>query len=494
MVKAQAEGCAANHTGARGKHSRVILRFARDARCGSQAGGPDLRWAFTLILSLACIVVSEPRGHAQSDGRTSVGHSLVYLEVSGQRPNGQPLGGSGTGFFVSKDGQILTSYHLLDKVSEAIPESVTIKVFIGGKEGQQRTANVVDAKPNSDLLLLKIRSGLKENVPVKLGSAWRLSAQHTTVYTSGFFADGNDIGYQDEITSFNGPGGSTWMLKTQVDEGQSGSPVYLDDGTVIGVLKGELGSHRGVFVPIELAETMLLPLRLHDLQERLDKLAALGPDVAFLKLMKDPAGRYVPDDNSTEALNNWLSGYIAGAGSKVLDDKVWAALEKPELESKLEKAQHNMVAYSYSDEFILTYDHPDHKMPFIKTALDHGKVYCHATYPLHVRNQIYYSFNDQENDDARSLRPKQGAVTVDRPIPINYDSGELWRPDTAKAVKDAGEEFKEANSINFVLNQADTPAAQAQTTSANISVRLQCMILMVGAARLKRGMPADPPS
>ncbi len=195
--------------------------------------------------------------------------SLVFIEMIGTTDNGIPVGSRGTGFFVTAEGHILTSRHLLDPLSKVKPETLVINVHIWGlKAAADAKAFIVDERANLDLLLLKARRVQNPYVPLKIGSARRDLAEKDvwSVRHSGFrYQDSPpDAIYgkaTDQITSDDGPAGYTWVLAGSVAAGQSGSPVYTDGGTVVGILKGSFGNQT-VFVPIENAATLLLPLLL----------------------------------------------------------------------------------------------------------------------------------------------------------------------------------------------------------------------------------------
>jgi S1-C subfamily serine protease len=192
--------------------------------------------------------------------------SLVFIEMKGITDNGVPLASAGTGFFVSSDGYILTCYHLLDAIAKVKPETVEIWISVWErKQSPDKRAFVIDARVNLDLLLLKVSRAQNPFVPVKTGSARRDLAT-TTVLTSGFKYQENPpealyTRYSDQVTSEDGPAGFTWSLNNSANAGQSGSPVYTQNGVVVGVLKGNFGGQT-VFVPLEHAATLLLPLQI----------------------------------------------------------------------------------------------------------------------------------------------------------------------------------------------------------------------------------------
>jgi S1-C subfamily serine protease len=191
--------------------------------------------------------------------------SLVFIEMKGMTEQGLPLGSAGTGFLVSEDGYILTSYHLLETISKVRPETIEIWIYFWErKPSPDKRAFVVDAKINLDLLLLKVSRSRDPYVSVKTGAARRSAS--SPIFTSGFRyqetpPDAFYIKYSDQITSEDGPAGYTWTLRESAAAGQSGSPIYTAEGIVIGVLKGVV-SGQTAFVPIEHAVTLLLPFML----------------------------------------------------------------------------------------------------------------------------------------------------------------------------------------------------------------------------------------
>jgi S1-C subfamily serine protease len=219
---------------------------------------------FILWAAYACAFAWSPA--VAQNVHDQIRQSLVFIEMKGITDNGIPLASTGTGFFVSEDGYILTSYHLLDAIAKVRPETVEILISIWErKQAPDKKAFVVDARINLDLLLLKVSRAQNPYVPVRTGSA-RRNLTSSTVLTSGFKYQENPpdafyTRYSDQVTSEDGPAGYTWTLNTAAAAGQSGSPIYTQEGTVVGILKGNFGGQT-VFVPLEHAATLLLPLRI----------------------------------------------------------------------------------------------------------------------------------------------------------------------------------------------------------------------------------------
>ena len=155
------------------------------------------------LWSTSVFLLANTAVHADPSPHDIVAPSLVYLKVSFTPTRGQFLGvpqtDQSTGFFVSNDGFILTSYHLLEKLTKSAGENVTVSASIGDPEAQPVTAAIVNGAQTLDLLLLKIRpTPLNPRFPgLKLGHAGALnSGDH--IYTSGFsdkelVTDGNTV-------------------------------------------------------------------------------------------------------------------------------------------------------------------------------------------------------------------------------------------------------------------------------------------------------------
>lgn len=144
--------------------------------------------------------------------------------------------GLGSGFFVNKDGYLITNFHVIQGETK-----ITITRF--KKENLQlrrivhRTVEIVAIAPFYDVALLKIKD-LEEPVPHVVFEASEDNKVGETV-----FAIGNPLGLERTITegvlsqtarSFGG------LLYLQVDApinpGNSGGPLFNNRGEVIGVI------------------------------------------------------------------------------------------------------------------------------------------------------------------------------------------------------------------------------------------------------------------
>lgn len=143
---------------------------------------------------------------------------------------------SGTGFYVSKSGHVVTNAHV-------ISSATNIKVF--GIDGKQLSAKVLALDEANDLALIKVNRADTPGLPLKLSLDVEKGA---TVFTLGFpnpLIQGFEAKYTSgEISSFSGLGDSTNVMQitTPIQPGNSGGPLIDQSGNVVGVIVSKLNS------------------------------------------------------------------------------------------------------------------------------------------------------------------------------------------------------------------------------------------------------------
>lgn len=166
------------------------------------------------------------------------------------------LVGSGTGFFVGKQGWILTCNH-------GINDADQVKVVISN--GETLLAAVVDKDAKHDLALLRVQREAPAVVPVLLDQSFldQSAALGDEIYTLGF-PDPELEGFNPKLTSGiinsrTGPADDPDYLQISaaVQPGNSGGAVIAEQGYLVGIVSGKL--KEGVF----LKETDVLPQNLN---------------------------------------------------------------------------------------------------------------------------------------------------------------------------------------------------------------------------------------
>lgn len=161
---------------------------------------------------------------------TSVAFNFFYGVV--------PQQGQGSGFILTKDGQILTNYHVIANGAERLERNTEVEVTTYDKHHYKARVTATDR--HHDLALLQI-SGAQNLVPAVLASS------HNLVVGQKVYAIGNPFGLNGTMTtgiisalrSIHGPTGDPIENAIQTDAainpGNSGGPLLNSRGEVIGI-------------------------------------------------------------------------------------------------------------------------------------------------------------------------------------------------------------------------------------------------------------------
>jgi hypothetical protein len=251
-------------------------------------------WLAAFSISTGCALAQSPH---EAMRRSLV--SLVADGVGGESGalSGQRLQEKATGVFISTDGLILTTYHLIGGLLEKSVDgqTVTISANIGEKSSTPRFGNVtiVNSMPLLDLLLLKVPPASDPFVAAKIGTAENLTPADV-IFTSGFPETANYTVEQGHLTSKDGPRGYLWTVSLPFTSGQSGSPVYDKDGLIVGIAKGNdnRAANQNYMIPIQFADPLIAHLKIAAVE---GKLALLAKDIDPLRRHFEWAGRYSED-------------------------------------------------------------------------------------------------------------------------------------------------------------------------------------------------------
>jgi len=152
----------------------------------------------------------------------------IDSKVGSQEETGKQIIGSGTGFIITRDGYIVTCYHV-------IQDADTIEAVSGSQEYQ---AQVIRIDPYNDLALLKIDGAF----PAMSFSSDRSSRMGQKVFTIGYpnpnlqganakYTEGaiNSLtGFQDDIRLY--------QISIPVQPGNSGGALLDENGNICGVI------------------------------------------------------------------------------------------------------------------------------------------------------------------------------------------------------------------------------------------------------------------
>ena len=144
---------------------------------------------------------------------------------------------SGTGFFVSEDGYIVTSYHIIEDAKSILVEiaiSDTVKEY---------DAKVIAVDIENDLVVLKVDFDDKNNKSIHYRISYNDIELGSSVFTLGFpmvETMGKSIKLNTGIiSSTSGFMGNdhAYQISVPINPGNSGGPLFDENGNLVGVIK-----------------------------------------------------------------------------------------------------------------------------------------------------------------------------------------------------------------------------------------------------------------
>lgn len=217
--------------------------------------------ALARIAILALLVLGAPYPALADDPIGAIQEAAVAVVVKGIRASDSaPIEAHGSGFFTSPDGYLVTSYHLVsDLLQKGVDErTLTYAVRIESQPDHAPVEALVAWKNEAvDLMVLRARIGILKIRPLQPDFAARdeIRLTETPVFTGGYPSGYEFVADKGYVKSFEGPADAAapaWVTNMTFKEGQSGSPVVVEDGRVVAVVKAvDLDAASiGILVPI----------------------------------------------------------------------------------------------------------------------------------------------------------------------------------------------------------------------------------------------------
>ncbi len=206
----------------------------------------------------------------------------------------QPQQGAGSGFIISKDGQVVTNNHVVEGASE-----IVVKLA----DSEEYPATVLGRDSKTDLALLKIKP--KKDLPtVTLGDSKSLKVGEWVV------AIGNPLGLSNTVTAGivsakgreigAGPYDDFVQTDAPINPGNSGGPLVNLRGEVVGINTAIAAQGQGIgfAIPVDTAKLVVPQLAADGKVHRSwlgVSIQEVTPDLAKSLGMSEPRGALVSD-------------------------------------------------------------------------------------------------------------------------------------------------------------------------------------------------------
>jgi hypothetical protein len=215
-----------------------------------------------LIALLAAIMVAVPpqavsaqqeSGDAPRSATTTVfaRYASRILKIQTVEVGSAAKVSTGTGFFVTADGRMMTNYHV---ISEWIHEPENHRIEILDADGRPTVAKVLAIDVVSDLAILE--TGRRTPEHFTLSNVTLLQGER--LYSLGH---PGDLGLSIVEGTYNGFLQHTLYTKIHftgsINPGMSGGPTITERGRVVGVNVSTMGNQRSFLVPQERAAALL---------------------------------------------------------------------------------------------------------------------------------------------------------------------------------------------------------------------------------------------
>ena len=172
----------------------------------------------------------------------------ITVQVESYDNYGRPVSGlaSGTGFFITADGYLVTNYHVIEGGTE---------ITITTHNDEEYSAEIVGYEENNDLALLKVEG---ENFPhAAIGSSASIQVGDQVVAIGNVlstFASSLTVGYVsgvDRVVDTDGVAMNMIQTDVAINSGNSGGPLFNMQGEVVGITTAKFSGNSSSGASIE---------------------------------------------------------------------------------------------------------------------------------------------------------------------------------------------------------------------------------------------------
>jgi serine protease Do len=186
---------------------------------------------------------------------------MMMDDLAKEKKKNSPGNYAGTGFLISANGYLTTSYHVVKEADS---------IYIENEKFGSRKAVVVLSDPANDISILKIEQDSEMNLLLPYLLSKNETSLAEEVYTLGFPREDIVFG-AGSISAMTGYDGNpnAYQVSVPVNPGNSGGPLLNQKGDLVGIISGVQTQTSGVAFAIK--STVLLDVIINELLDTLSK-------------------------------------------------------------------------------------------------------------------------------------------------------------------------------------------------------------------------------
>ena len=186
--------------------------------------------------------------------------STVFISVEVESDTGARVTSSGSGFVVRSNGYVLTAGHVIPDIPAGSNRYLKITGALRSRDEIPMAMEFIARDLNFDFALLRFKNTSITTPHVQLGNPELVPASNSELHALGFPLHTEFSAKSGKLNGTGGPRGA-WITSIPLNPGDSGGPVFNDQGQVVAMVASALKEAEGIkyVLPINLARNLLYP-------------------------------------------------------------------------------------------------------------------------------------------------------------------------------------------------------------------------------------------
>jgi len=200
----------------------------------------------------SCVIISQRPSNQWGQIINESTDAVVSITIHNISDPGTPVT-AGSGFVISEDGYIITSYHVL---ATALQDLESWNIWARFEDDRLFAIKIVRLREEHDLALLKIDAQNLEFIELEDEYFAHPGDNVITIGNAYPFIFSVTSGIVSKIEMY----GSAYIIQmtAPINSGCSGGPIINSRGKVVGVIAAWVPSHRGIYLGVDVRSVHLI--------------------------------------------------------------------------------------------------------------------------------------------------------------------------------------------------------------------------------------------